>query len=353
MKEITRRLSEWYKNNKRELPWRQTSDPYYIWLSEVILQQTRIQQGLNYYIQFAKNYPTVFELAKAPIDEVLKLWQGLGYYTRARNLHTTAQTIVQQYNGVFPDNYSNLLKLKGVGEYTAAAIASIAFGESVPVVDGNVARVISRLFLIEDPINSNIGKKKIKKNVDELIDIKDPGTFNQAMMEFGSLQCTPQNPTCNICTLNNFCAALKNNKVDSLPKKTKLKPQQIRYFHYLVITDGTKIILRKRNSNDIWEGLYEFPLHETKKRLSQKEIINTSEWLQFIPEKKITVKKITKEYKHILSHRILKAKFLLAEAESLSIPIDSSYFLAPINEIEKYAVPRLIDRFLKEHNYIV
>jgi A/G-specific adenine glycosylase len=352
MQEITRRLSEWYKINKRNLPWRQTSDPYQIWLSEVILQQTRIQQGMDYYIRFSNKYPTVFDLAKAPIDEVLKLWQGLGYYTRARNLHETAKVIANNYNGIFPSTYSEIIKLKGIGDYTAAAIASIAFNESVAVIDGNVLRVVSRLFSIEEPVNSNQGKKEVKRIVDELIDENDPGTFNQAIMEYGSLYCTPQKPDCENCTLKSNCIGYKNNKVDILPIKIKSKPQQTRYFYYIVISDNNRIIINKRTKNDIWKGLYEFPLKEAEKKLTKNEIIQIEDIEQFSNGEEIAIKTISKEYKHILSHRIIKAKFIVAEADKLSIQKNDTYIIIPKKDISNYAVPRLIDRFLKDYNYI-
>ncbi len=350
MQEITHRLSNWYKINKRDLPWRQTSDPYCIWLSEVILQQTRIQQGLGYYLKFTNTYPSIFDLANADIDEILKLWQGLGYYTRARNLHATAKTIVNEHNGNFPSTYAELIQLKGVGEYTAAAVASIAFKESVPVIDGNVLRVISRLFSIEDPVNSNPGKKAIKKIVAELIDKNAPGTFNQSIMEFGSLQCTPQNPDCKNCILNNFCLGLENKKIDTLPRKIKNKPQQVRHFNYLVLTNSTHILIKKRNENDIWKGLYEFPLYETEKKLTHEKLIDNDRWNKYSDS--ITIQKISKEYKHILSHRILKAIFIIAESDKIIIENKNEYFLIPIAEINKYAVPRLIERFLTDYKFV-
>ena len=259
-------LIKWYLQNKRDLPWRNTTDPYPIWLSEIMLQQTRVAQGMPYFLSFTAAFPTVFDLAKANEEQVLKLWQGLGYYSRARNLHQTAQYIASNLAGIFPDNYSELLKLKGVGEYTAAAIASFSYNEAVPVVDGNVFRVLSRYFDIETDIAQASAKKEFAALAFELMPKDTPATFNQAIMEFGALQCVPKSPNCGICVFNESCAALQKKKVDQLPIKSKKIKIRNRYFNYLVVADeNDNTIIQKRTDKGIWHNLYEFPLIETEK----------------------------------------------------------------------------------------
>jgi A/G-specific adenine glycosylase len=259
-------LIKWYLQNKRDLPWRNTTNPYLIWLSEIMLQQTRVAQGMPYFLSFTTAFPTVFDLAKANEEEVLKLWQGLGYYSRARNLHKTAQYIASDLAGIFPDNYSDLLKLKGVGEYTAAAIASFSYNEAVPVVDGNVFRVLSRYFDIETDIAQASAKKEFAALAFELMPKDNPATFNQAIMEFGALQCVPKSPNCGICVFNESCAALQKKKVDQLPVKSKKVKVRNRYFNYLVVADeNDNTIIQKRTDKGIWHNLYEFPLIETDK----------------------------------------------------------------------------------------
>ena len=248
-------LTHWYSIHKRYLPWRETKDPYKIWLSEIILQQTQVSQGLPYYYKFVERYPTIFELSKALENEVLKLWQGLGYYSRARNLHSTAQYIANELNGNFPNSYKELIKLKGIGDYTASAIASICFNEPSPVLDGNVYRVISRYYGISTPINTSKAQKEFKTVLQTIIDKKNPDVFNQAIMEFGAKQCKPQSPNCSICPFNASCFALAKNKIQELP--VKLKPLKVkkRHFNYLVyLSDDNKTVLEKRN-NGIWQNL--------------------------------------------------------------------------------------------------
>lgn len=257
-------LIKWYLQNKRDLPWRNTTDSYPIWLSEIMLQQTRVAQGTPYFLSFIKAFPTVFDLANADEEQVLKLWQGLGYYSRARNLHKTAQFIANELNGVFPEKYVDLLKLKGVGEYTAAAIASFSYNEAVPVVDGNVFRVLSRYFDVETDIAVASAKKEFAALAYELMPKDNPAIFNQAIMEFGALQCVPKSPDCTVCVFNDSCAALQKKKVDVLPVKSKKLKVTIRYFNYLVVEDNLgNTILQKRTAKGIWHNLYEFPLLET------------------------------------------------------------------------------------------
>lgn len=257
-------LINWYLQNKRDLPWRKTADPYLIWLSEIMLQQTRVAQGMPYFFAFTKEFPTVFDLANASEEQVLKLWQGLGYYSRARNLHKTAQYVANDLNGVFPENYKNLLKLKGVGEYTAAAIASFSYDEAVPVVDGNVFRVLARYFDIESDIALPVTKKEFAELASELMPKDNPAIFNQAIMEFGALQCVPKSPNCMVCVFNESCAALQKKKVADLPVKLKKTKVTNRFFNYLVLEDALgNTLIQKRIAKGIWHNLYEFPLLET------------------------------------------------------------------------------------------
>lgn len=269
-------LLQWYLQNKRDLPWRKTTDAYPIWLSEIMLQQTRVAQGMPYFYAFMNAFPTVFDLAKADEQSVLKLWQGLGYYSRARNMHKTAQIVAFENNGKFPNNYNDLLKLKGIGEYTAAAIASFAFNEVVPVVDGNVFRVLSRYFDVTTDISSATAKKEFAALAKEVMPVDNPALFNQAIMEFGALQCVPKNPNCEVCIFASSCAALQKNKVNQLPVKTKKTKVTNRYFHYLVFEDKEKnTLLNKRTAKGIWHNLYEFPVIETENPTSQESIIAT------------------------------------------------------------------------------
>lgn len=264
--DFTNSLTQWYLQNKRDLPWRKTVNPYKIWLSEIMLQQTRVAQGTPYFLSFTTAFPTVFDLAAANEEQVLKLWQGLGYYSRARNLHKTAQYVANELSGIFPDNYNDLLKLKGVGEYTAAAIASFSYNEVVPVVDGNVFRVLSRYFDVETDIASAYAKKEFAALAFELMPKHNPGVFNQAIMEFGALQCVPKSPNCGICIFNTSCAALQKKKVDQLPVKSKKLKVRNRFFNYLVVSDDNEnTIIQKRIAKGIWHNLYEFPLIETER----------------------------------------------------------------------------------------
>lgn len=270
---FSKSLIQWYLQNKRDLPWRNTIDPYFIWLSEIMLQQTRVAQGLPYFLRFTEAFPTVFDLAKADEEQVLKLWQGLGYYSRARNLHKTAQQVAFDFNGKFPANYAELLKLKGIGEYTAAAIASFAYNESVPVVDGNVYRVLSRYFEVETDIASSGAKKEFTQLAAELLPAGEANLFNQAIMEFGALQCVPKNPDCTNCIFNNSCAALQKKKVAQLPIKSKKVKVRTRFFTYLVFEDEVNnTLIQKRTQKGIWHNLYEFPLVETETDLSPDAI---------------------------------------------------------------------------------
>ena len=304
-------LIQWYLQNKRDLPWRNTTDPYPIWLSEIMLQQTRVAQGTPYFLSFTSAFPTVFDLAKADEEQVLKLWQGLGYYSRARNLHKAAQYVAFELNGVFPNSYKELLNLKGVGEYTAAAIASFSYNEVVPVVDGNVFRVLSRYFDVETDIALASAKKEFAALAHELMPKNDPATFNQAIMEFGALQCVPKSPDCTVCVFNTSCAALQKKKVDQLPVKSKKVKVRNRYFNYLVIADANaSTVVQKRTAKGIWHNLYEFPLIETDKE-EGFDFISTKITTEFFPVANVLGIEACNDISiiHKLSHQHLYIKF--------------------------------------------
>ncbi len=336
--DFSNRLVYWYLQNKRDLPWRKTKDPYLVWMSEIMLQQTRIAQGLNYFLKFKEAFPTVHDLAKADESTVLKLWQGLGYYSRARNLHFTAKYVSKELKGNFPKTYKDLIKLKGIGDYTASAIASICFDEPNAVVDGNVYRVLSRYYGIETTINSTKGIKKFKQLAQSLLDITQPGTFNQAIMDFGSLQCKPQSPDCNSCPLSDSCVALDKNLIKELPKKEKKIKIKNRYFHYLIfITKDSTTSLELRKGKGIWQGLYQFPLIESFD--SNADIINTEEFKTLVPEKSKVTLLNSEAIVHKLSHQHLYTHFWKIEVE------EYSKATVYVKDLHTYPVPVLISKF--------
>jgi A/G-specific adenine glycosylase len=344
---ISKKLQSWYLKNKRDLAWRATSDPYKIWLSEVILQQTQVIQGTAYYVKFIENYPTVKDLANASEAEVLKLWQGLGYYSRARNLHAAAKHIVKNHGAKFPNTYPEILNLKGVGPYTAAAIASIAFNEAKAVVDGNVYRVLSRLFNLETPIDSALGKKQFQALADEILDKKNPGNHNQAMMELGALCCKPSSPSCERCPINEHCLAFKNNTVAVLPVKSKKLTILERYLEYVVLEYKNHVYLQKRTNKDIWQNMYEFFLIEMDKKETEKMVVQQYCQALDITSKNFTIKSVSPFVKHILTHRHIFARFHhlvlkkeIKNAKSLNL------VKYEIGAFEKLAFPRLIDKFV-------
>ena len=339
------KLISWYTSNKRDLPWRDTKNPYLIWVSEIILQQTRVVQGLEYYRRFIDVYPNIFSLACADIDEILKIWQGLGYYSRARNMHTAAKYIVETCQGKFPATYDGLIAIKGIGDYTASAIASFAFGQAVPVIDGNVNRVIARLYGIGQPVNKPAGQKEIRAYAEKLIIRDSPGTYNQAIMEFGALQCVPKNPNCNDCIFNNICVAYKNGLVDTLPVKVKTAKMATRYLHYLYVRCGSSTFLRRRSGGDIWTGLYEFPMIETDGETDLNDLSHTSLWQSYFDGQTPFVKRVSPEVTHRLTHRILKIRFYEI---TVNRAISGQDFIEiPANDIFRYAVPIVIDHYLK------
>ncbi len=305
MGNFTSQLILWYKQHNRALPWRETKNPYHIWVSEIILQQTRVIQGLSYYHNFIKTFPGVKELANASEDKVLKLWEGLGYYSRARNMHATAKYIESKFNGKFPETYKELLKLKGIGPYTAAAISSICYNEHQTVVDGNVFRVLSRFYGIETPINTTEGAKKFAELAHGLNNGDDYGLFNQALMEFGAIQCTPKKTLCEDCVFKRECYALANNKVEALPVKLKKLKVKKRYLYFLFVRDiHNNTIIQKREGAGIWRGLYQFPLIEGEGKLTIDQLIKHELWQELMKNSEVTIKK-EKSLVHKLTHQTL------------------------------------------------
>ena len=345
---FTKTLEKWYRQNKRDLPWRRTNDPYRIWVSEIILQQTRIEQGWDYYLRFLEKFPDLYSLAEAKEEEVLKLWQGLGYYSRARNMHAAAKEIMNLHKGIFPKTYEKIRKLKGIGDYTAAAISSIAFGIPSPVVDGNVLRLFSRFFGIREPVDTQKGKIAVLEKAKKLISHECPGEFNQAIMEFGALQCK-LTPDCKKCPLKSGCLAFKGNCISEYPVKSKKQGQRTRYFHYLFITTGKgqkrSVFLKKRTGNDIWKNLFDFPLIETVKAENNKNLVLSKEWNNFFSGMKVALLKESKTYRHILTHQVIMAKFYHLEIlPGAGLPFQKIH----LNDIGKYPVPRLIEKFIED-----
>ncbi len=340
MNDFSLLIGNWYRQNKRLLPWRDTNEPFKIWLSEVILQQTRVDQGLPYYLRFTQTYKNVHELADADEQEVLRLWQGLGYYSRGRNLHFTAKVISKDLKGQFPQNYKELLKLKGVGSYTAAAIASFCYDEPVPVVDGNVQRVLSRFFDLAIAVNTSEGEKLIKQFASELIDQKDPATFNQAIMELGAMICTPINPSCNSCPVSDACLSKQNKTTNIRPVKLNKKKIKNRFFHYSIIENSDVILLQKRTNKDIWQNLYEFPLIETDSSDYPDQLFQG-----ILPEKAF---RISESISHILSHQKINARFYHFDIEQLKNIQSEDIRLIKKEELIDYPIPRLIDKYLEK-----
>ncbi|MCF8224599.1 MAG: A/G-specific adenine glycosylase [Bacteroidales bacterium] len=397
---ISEIITEWYKKYKRQLPWRSTSDPYRIWLSEIILQQTRVSQGLDYYIRFVEKFPDVQSLAAASEETVMKFWQGLGYYSRARNMHQASREIVSVYNGKFPGNYDALLKLKGVGPYTAAAVASIAFGEPVAVVDGNVSRVLGRLFAVGEPVNSTEGARKISELAFELLDRDVPGNHNQAIMEFGALQCTPVNPNCRECPLNHICESYRLNASDKFPLKLKQTKRKNRYFTYFVIKQYGHTYIRKRTGEDIWKSMYEFPMieqdqitwngqeagHVESSSIQSGDYITMFEIkarknfkpqypptdgfedLQFLQQRRyrtlwtgtiedltglmsgdFEISGVSEGIRHHLTHRIIHARFIHINMLERNQLTADGWKRIRTCDLSEYPLPRLIDRYLEQN----
>lgn len=342
MIDFHRLITKWYRLNARELPWRETKNPYFIWLSEIILQQTRVDQGMNYYYKFIKAYPTVKALAEAEEQNVLNHWQGLGYYSRARNLHASAKLILSDFSGVFPQTYDDLIKLKGVGEYSAAAISSFAYGEHRSVLDGNVFRVLSRVFDIDLTIDSTEGKKYFKKLAQELLPLNNSAEYNQAIMEFGALQCVPKNPNCSDCVLQHKCLSFFNKTVELRPLKSKKTKAKNRFFNYLISRNDEFILIKKRLDKDIWQHLFEFPMIETNNDLAFSDFND-------ILKAKYNVQsyKSIDGKKHILSHQHIFSKFYFIN-EIIEFK-EENFLKIKIEALQDYPLPRLIDRFLEDN----
>lgn len=348
MKDTSIKILNWYKENKRELPWRETKNPYLIWISEIMLQQTRVDQGLGYYQKFVKRFPDINSLAKAVENEVLKYWQGLGYYSRARNLHFSARYIMNELNGQFPETYEEILKLKGVGPYTASAIASIAFNLPNAVIDGNVMRVISRLFGVDEPINTALGLKKINSHLNGIFVKDQPGDFNQAVMEFGALFCTPRNPNCENCLFNTDCIAFNLGRVHELPIKLKAQAPKDWFLYYFVIFNEKEktLLLRKRENSGIWKNLYDFPSFDSSKKMNSNEIFKTEEFNKLVENQSYRISK-SKIIKHQLSHKNIFANFFLIHIEENTLK-NKGLIAVKLNKIKDYPVSRLIDIYLNE-----
>lgn len=336
------KILNWYYEHQRNLPWRETRDPYKVWLSEIILQQTRVAQGMPYYLRFVEAFSTVHDLANAPEEQVLKLWQGLGYYSRARNLHTTAKMVVTDFKGEFPKTYKELKSLKGVGDYTASAIASFCFDVPEPVVDGNVYRVLSRYFDVDIPINSTQGIKYFKELAREVMDAENIRDYNQGIMEFGAVQCAPKKPYCLLCPLQESCMALQKNKVDQLPVKLSKTKVRNRYFNYMVLLDDDgNTVLEQRKGKGIWQNLYQFPLIESEKMLQAEELMPLMLKKDAIPETASLSLYNKEPIVHKLSHQHLHTQFwILKTSDILEEGI-------PWEGIGDFPVPVLIADFIK------
>jgi len=341
-------IIHWYTQHKRDLPWRNTTDAYIIWLSEIILQQTRVEQGLPYFERFIAHFPTVKDFAEASEDQILRLWQGLGYYSRARNMHQAAKTVMEVYNGLFPTHYETLLNLKGIGEYTAAAIASFSANEAQAVVDGNVYRVLARYLGCDEPINSNQGKKLFGRLANQMLHRTQPALYNQAIMEFGALQCKPQNPYCVQCPLQTDCYALRENKVDFLPVKLKAKPARTRYFYYFILREEEQIAIQKRGSKDIWENLYEFPMIEMENPTTLLALQESERFQEMFGEQ-VELKLLSQPKKHLLSHQHIYASFIeLRYIKKCNKKNTWNYVF--LKDLDTLAKPKLIYTFLREYH---
>jgi len=338
------KLMGWYKGNGRDLPWRQTDNPYIIWLSEIILQQTRVEQGRPYFERFSAHFPTVASFAMAEEEEILRFWQGLGYYSRARNMHKAAKMVMEDFQGNFPTAYDEVLKLSGVGEYTAAAISSFSVNEDRAVLDGNVFRVLSRYLGIEEPINTGKGKKVFQEVAVELLLKGQAGLYNQAIMDFGAMVCKPKAPLCEGCIFQYECAALKADKVSELPVKQKGKGSKNRYFHYFIITDGEAILMHKRGEGDVWANLYEFPLLETQGDVQLAELIELPEYQRYFSG--VTLEPLGVAIKHVLSHQNIYAKFYRITDVHLIKEKKESWNYHLLENLDKLAKHKLIFSFI-------
>ena len=345
---FTHVLTQWGKQNRRSLPWVGQRDPYRVWLSEVILQQTRVEQGLPYYQAFTERFPNVHLLAAAPEDQVFKTWEGLGYYSRARNLIRTARVVYYEYGGIFPSTYEGLRALPGVGEYTAAAIASFCFDLPCAVLDGNVYRVLARYFGIGHPTQTAAGKKAFRIQADAVLNPSSPGAWNQAIMDFGSVQCKPKNPLCSQCPLAEHCIAYQQDRIAELPHKKPKSERRTRYFHYFVLENEGSQWVRKREGKDIWADLYEFPLVETTSRLDPGELMAEKDVQSMLGKGTWEVQEVSPWYRQALSHQDIQACFVKISSSGGKLDKIQGWQAAGPDQIRTLAFPRIIARYLNE-----
>ncbi|MDR3006687.1 MAG: A/G-specific adenine glycosylase [Sphingobacterium sp.] len=343
-------LQAWYQQHKRDLPWRETKDPYKIWLSEIILQQTRVEQGLPYYLRFVERFKTVVDFANAAEDDILHLWQGLGYYSRGRNMHKAAKIVRDQYNGVFPIDYKTLITLPGIGEYTAAAISSFSNNEAQAVLDGNVFRVLSRYYGIETPINSTEGKKIFTAIAKENLDQVHPALYNQAIMDFGAIHCKPKQPLCEVCMFRPFCYAALKGEVDKLPVKLKGKASRDRYFNYFILKEDDQVLMSKRGEGDVWQNLYEFPLLESKHSMTIPEFLEDEDFIRYFGAN-VNLRVLQTQTKHVLSHQNIYATFFEVRLEGDLIQKKSNWDYVFLKDLDKLAKHKLIFAFLERSNF--
>ncbi|MBS1685952.1 MAG: A/G-specific adenine glycosylase [Bacteroidetes bacterium] len=342
-------LLDWNRNsNDRQMPWKGERDPYLVWLSEIILQQTRMEQGLPYFLRFKESYPTVRDLADAPEDDVMRLWQGLGYYSRARNLHHTAKQIAYELKGVFPSTYHDIVKLKGVGPYTAAAISSFIFGERQAVVDGNVIRVLARVYGIDTPFDTTDGKKHFAQLAQELISVDHPGEYNQAIMDFGATVCTPLSPKCGECPFAGMCVAYNQGLIEDLPVRSKKIVKKERFFYYLVLKDEKEMVVSKRSGDDIWKGLYILPYIESDKAIRRNIGQAVSDYLGH----KVKVAGYSKPYSQQLTHQSHQSVFIFVEGVDLqNVHIDGGVRV-PLDKLSTFGFPKVVHLFLVENSLL-
>ena len=344
---LAEHLINWYKINGRNLPWRHTTNPYIIWLSEIILQQTRVEQGLPYFNKFVEEYPTVKAFAEAEEDVLLRLWQGLGYYSRVRNMHKAAKMVMSNFNGIFPTQYEDVIQLTGVGEYTAAAISSFSINERRAVLDGNVFRVLSRFFGIDTPINSTAGKKEFLNIANELISDAHPGLYNQAIMDFGATVCKPKGPDCENCVLRVECVAYHKEIINQLPVKNKGKSSRDRYFNYFVIESNGSVLLSKRGAGDVWANMYEFPLIETPREVTVAELQDDALYKSNFEG--VVVEQMGEPIKHVLSHQNIYARFYRVIEGQENIKKNPSWNYYFSDNLDKLAKHKLIFSFINKY----
>ncbi len=349
--DFTTLLLAWFRDNQRELPWKEYKDAYSVWVSEIILQQTRVQQGKMYFNRFLETFPTIERLAEAPEDQVLKTWQGLGYYSRARNMHKTAKKIMREYGGSFPKDTGLLQKLNGIGPYTAAAIGSFAFRLPVAALDGNGYRILARYFGIDTPVDSAEAKRSFTTLAQSLLPAGDSASFNQALMDFGSLICTPR-PVCGICPMIQTCSAYRDGQTGRLPVKKEKATAKTRYFHYLDIEYGNATFIRQRTGNDIWKGLYEFPLIETSSPAGYPNLIKTEDFKKMLDVSSCTLINIYRAKPHKLSHQTIYPVFYRIRLQSGGNYLQTEYLEIDRDDFSRYAVSRLIEKYMDFfHNF--